>query len=351
VEEELEKVKQLLDSYDSVRTLIGEIAQWQNVGSKTEAPTLEVNTDKTKNVLNMLNISRENLAAIIQHVTELQVVDKIKELKEKYKKKSICLAGGIFANVLINKKIKELGFEDIYIHPAMGDDGLALGACTYYLGQQGVTPEVKNTAFFGPSFSDIQIEKALKQKGVTYYYSNNLEKDVAIRLSRGEIIARFNGRMEYGQRALGNRSILAPAINKDINRALNKKLHRTEFMPFAPISLEEDGSRLYKNLSGTEKATKFMTIAVDCTDICKKQSPATVHIDGTARPQLVGEENPGLRKILLEYKKITGLSSLINTSFNMHESPIVFNPTDAITAYRQSDLDCLAIGNFIVSKE
>lgn len=346
---ELEKVRDFLDKYNGTKSFIGSISRWKYVGSNRRTPVLKVDKGRAKKIFNELGISKENLAAIIQYLTEKQVIETIKQLKVKHSQENVCLAGGLFANVLINKRIKELSFKNIYIHPAMGDDGLALGACANYLVSRGIVPTIEDTIFWGPSYSIDEVEETLKRLGVNYYKPSYLEKDIANRLSRGQIVARFNGAMEYGPRALGNRSILASAIDKNINQILNKKLKRTEFMPFAPITLEEEKNIFYKNVGGSERAMKFMTIAIYCTERCKKENPAIVHVDGTARPQLVGNENDGLREILLEYKKKTALSTLINTSFNMHEKPIVRSPEEAVIAYKQAKLDCLAIEGFIVS--
>ena len=128
-----------------------------------------------------------------------------------------------------------------------------------------------------------------------------------------------------------------------------ERLGRTEFMPFAPVTLFEDRHQCYKNIDGAEYAAMFMTITFDCTDFMKENSPAAVHVDGTARPQLVTpESNPSYYRILSEYKKRTGIPSVINTSFNMHEEPIVCSPSDAIRAFQLGKLDYLAMGPFLI---
>ena len=155
--------------------------------------------------------------------------------------------------------------------------------------------------------------------------------------------------MEYGPRALGNRSILYQPNDVKVNDWLNDKLKRTEFMPFAPVTMSDHANRCYKNLKGLEYTAKFMTIAVDCTDFMKETSPGVVHVDGTARPQLVSrDDNSSYYEIIEEYYKITGIPGIINTSFNMHEEPIVCSPEDASRAFIQGKLDYLAIGPFLV---
>ncbi len=174
---------------------------------------------------------------------------------------------------------------------------------------------------------------------------------VASLLANKDIVIRVNGRMEFGPRALGNRSILFNCSDKSVNKWLNKKLKRTEFMPFAPATLYIDSKKMYNKLEGGLAASSFMTMTFNCTKRMKKESPAAVHIDGTARPQLITKENnPDFFKILIEYKKLTNKSSLINTSFNMHEEPIVSSAEDALRAFEESQLPWLAIEDYLIGK-
>jgi carbamoyltransferase len=142
---------------------------------------------------------------------------------------------------------------------------------------------------------------------------------------------------------------LYPAKDPEVNQWLNKQLGRTEFMPFAPAALMEAGHRLFRNLGGCEKAAEFMTVTFDCTDEMKRLCPAAVHVDGTARPQLVSERtNPSFHRIIKAYEARTGTPSVINTSFNMHEEPIVGSPDDAVRAFLLGNIDYLAAGSFLV---
>lgn len=187
--------------------------------------------------------------------------------------------------------------------------------------------------------------------GLRYEEPEDLAARIARCLHEGRVIARFAGRMEYGPRALGNRSILYHARDPEVNQWLNHRLGRTEFMPFAPVTLYEARQRFYKNIDGCADAAEFMTITVDCTDAMKELCPAAVHVDGTARPQLIRRDvNPGYYAILEEYEKLTGTPTLINTSFNMHEEPIVCTPEDAVRAFLEGGLDGLAIGPYLVMR-
>ena len=155
--------------------------------------------------------------------------------------------------------------------------------------------------------------------------------------------------MEYGPRALGNRSILYHAREPEVNQWLNHQLGRTEFMPFAPACLAEEAQNLFVGIEGCEKTSEFMTITFDCTDAMKQHSPAAVHVDGTARPQFVtAQSNDSFHQILGHYYALTGVPVLINTSFNMHEEPIVCSPADAVRAFLLGNIDYLAIGSFLV---
>ncbi len=203
--------------------------------------------------------------------------------------------------------------------------------------------------FLGPGFSEDEIVAALKRAQLPFTHYSVIEPKLAMLLAAGKVVARFDGRMEYGPRALGNRSILYHAKEPAVNQWLNQRLGRTEFMPFAPATLAEKRADCYLNTCGGEYAAEFMTLTFDCTDEMKRDSPAAVHVDGTARPQLVTpQSNPGFHRILNEYYKLTGIPTLINTSFNMHEEPIVCSPDDAIRAFLQGNLDYLAIGSFLV---
>jgi carbamoyltransferase len=206
-----------------------------------------------------------------------------------------------------------------------------------------------DTVYFGPDYSEADIRAVLEREGLKYERSDEIEERIAELLATNAIVGRFNGRMEYGPRALGNRSVLYPAREPEVNQWLNKQLGRTEFMPFAPACLAEEAPKLFKNLSGCEKTAEFMTITFDCTDEMKCHSPAAVHVDGTARPQLVRpDRNQSFYRILKAYQARTGIPVLINTSFNMHEEPIIGSPDDAVRAFLLGNIDYLAAGPFLV---
>jgi len=298
---------------------------------------------------NLRKFKREDLAAAFQKRLEVCVTEVVKYALKRYKVDKIALSGGVVANVKLNQRIHELaGIKEIYIHPGMGDEGLVLGAALY---KADLFVKLKNL-YLGSSYSDREVLKAIKKYGVSHKKIKNIEKEIARLIFEGKVVGRYLGKMEYGPRALGNRSILCEATDPTINATLNKKLKRTEFMPFAPVALKEFAHKCFKNLKGAEYTAGFMTITFDCTPYMKKKCPAVVHVDGTARPQIIEKsQNPSYYKILKEYYKLTSIPALINTSFNMHEEPIVCSPDDALRSFITGALDCLAIDNYLVWKE
>jgi carbamoyltransferase len=301
---------------------------------------------------NLSKFTKEDVAAFAQNHFEKILVDMV-ESQILDKKTNVVLSGGNFANVRLNQKISEIdGVKSVYIMPAMGDGGLAVGAALWeYWSNKKWNHKLLSLAYLGPEYSDEEIQDILNFEKLSFEKKSNISKYVAEMMASGKIVGRFNGRMEWGPRALGNRSILASAKDELINQTLNDRLNRTEFMPFAPIILEDYASEYFLGYKSTDLAPRFMTITYDVAESKKDSIAAAVHVDGTARPQVVRKnENSTLYKVLDEYNKLTGVPSVINTSFNMHEEPIVCTPNDAIRAFKEGAVDVLAIGNFIVER-
>jgi carbamoyltransferase len=301
------------------------------------------------------DFSPADLSSSIQELLEENVVSFCNHWINQSGIGDVALAGGVFANVKLNQRIHELeSSRSIFVHPGMGDDGLAVGAALFvenWLAGYRLQKTIQDVCL-GGSFSEKDINKSLEYHGFKPVNLNDsIEKEAAKLLLEGKVVARFEGGMEYGPRALGNRTIMYQATDPTVNKWLNERLIRTEFMPFAPVTLWEDRDECYLNVSGAEETARFMTITFDCTESMKKKCPAVCHVDGTARPQLIREEdNPSYYKILKEYKKISGLSSIINTSFNMHEEPIVHTPDDALRSFKRGNLDALIIGEQLIVK-
>jgi carbamoyltransferase len=299
----------------------------------------------------LAGFSREDIAAGVQKVLEDVETRYLKDNIPNPAGTAIVLSGGVAANVRLNQKIRDLGFRDVYVFPHMGDGGLAVGAC--YAANSATTGSGRNQpltdVYLGTGYTDAEIEAALAASGFRWHRSTAVEREVAEQVEAGKIVARFSGRMEYGPRALCNRSILYKADDPQVNTWLNQRLKRTEFMPFAPVLLREDAPRFLEHYDAAHSvAASYMTITYDVTDLCKRTAPAIVHVDGTARPQLVDREtNPSMFGILTEYKKLRGFSIMVNTSFNMHEEPIIRTPSEAVESVKQAELDVLAIGDYI----
>lgn len=299
------------------------------------------------------DFDRADLAASVQRHTERLVAAFVEYWLERTGPADVALAGGLFANVRVNQTIHQLpGVRRCFVHPGMSDAGIGVGAALAAHYERGSETEVDTrcleTVYLGPAYGEEEMETALRATGVPYERPERLACEVAALLAGGAVVARFDGRMEYGPRALGNRSILYRADDPSANTWLNQALHRTEFMPFAPVVLEEAAARCFNGIEGAERSARFMTMTFDCTPWMKEHCPGVVHVDGTARPQTIrAEDNPGLYAILAEYERLTGVPVLINTSFNLHEEPIVCSPRDALRAFRRGHLDYLAMGPFL----
>ena len=289
-----------------------------------------------------------DVAAAYQHVLEIVACNVVRHWAKQTGCSAVVLSGGVTANVKMNQRIHEIeGVEDTFVYPNMGDGGCGTGMAVH-LSWPGGIGEPLPDVFLGPSYSDREILEELQREGLEFSRPENLAREVAARVHDGQVVARFSGRMEYGPRALGNRSILYHAREPEVNHWLNQRLGRTEFMPFAPVTLWESRHDCYRGCAGAEHAAQFMAITFDCTDRMRETCPAAVHVDGTARPQLIKRDvNPEYYDIVKEYSQLSQIPSLINTSFNMHEEPIVCSPQHAVRAFVQGHLDCLAIGPFL----
>jgi carbamoyltransferase len=293
--------------------------------------------------------AKRDVAAAYQRVLEEIVQVTLRYWLDRTGLTKVVVSGGVHANVKLNQRMREVeGVEAIFVYPNMGDGGCATGAAMLVAGHAACSGRGLDHAYLGPDYSESQIEAALRREGLAFEFHGEIEERVGELLAEDAIVGRFTGRMEYGPRALGNRSVLYPAQDPAVNQWLNHQLGRTEFMPFAPAALADASSSLFLNVAGCEKTAEYMTITFDCTTEMQRMCPAAVHVDGTARPQLVSERtNPSFAKILRAYHRRTGIPAVINTSFNMHEEPIVCSPADAIRAFLLGNLDYLAIGPFL----
>ena len=301
------------------------------------------------------NFSREDIAAGIQIHSEKLTLEYIKAIINKFspnKKINLFLAGGIFANIKINQKIAELDeVKSCFVFQNMGDGGLSAGgALGVYFHENSKVNKKKHDMYLGSSNKQ-EIKNILKNSKFSIIQPENKFKFIASKLNENKIIGIFRDKMEYGPRALGNRSIICSPKNSEINDVLNLKLKRSEFMPFAPCVLSEDFETYFQSKLKVEDF-QYMTFTCRTKQICNEKTPAIVHIDGSARPQAVfKEKNRFLFEILKAFKNETGIGMLINTSFNVHEEPIVETYEDAIKASKESSLDYLILNNEILENK
>lgn len=274
----------------------------------------------------------------------LQYLDDLHKLYPEYKK--IAVAGGIFANVKMNQKINELDWVDeLYVYPPMGDSGLALGAALKKSAElnEWKTKRFENV-FLGNEYSEEEISKELQNYNFKKEKFN--PKKVAKLLDDGNIIGCFRGRIEHGPRALGARSILVRATDKEMHEKLNERLKRHEIMPFAPIILGDEIDNICLNTK-SKMTAEFMTLCYTLKEEWADKIPAVVHrVDNTLRPQLVYKErNKFFYDILNEYFKISKIPTLLNTSFNGHGEPIIFHLDQPLNHLRDGTVDYLVLGD------
>lgn len=284
----------------------------------------------------------EDIACTGQKIFEDKVIQLIRNLHQRVPHtRKLALSGGIFANVKLNKKINELEeFDEIFVLPPMGDEGLAFGCCLGTL--KKIHPEfipfrIPNM-FLGNEYSSEQVLKAadgFNRAELDFDYISSLLKEK-------KILAIYQGRSEHGARALGNRSIICDPSHPETYDILNGKLERNDYMPFAPAVLDEDVDMIFE-LKKSKYSAEFMTLLVDTKPEWKDKIPTVVHpIDKTARIQIVTEKsNPLFYKILKSYKQVSGAGILVNTSFNIHNEPIVETPENAFNHLRNGIIDYL----------
>lgn len=304
----------------------------------------EINDDKKFQL-------KADFAASGQKILEEIYFHYINLLHDLTGQENLCISGGVALNSLANGKIKNKSkFLNIYFFPACGDDAIAVGAAylAYYADFKDRFINNNQTSFLGENYSNEDILKSLKKfNNVKYYKSGNKYKETANFLNFGEIIAWFQGKSEFGPRALGHRSILANPKNPKIKDYINKEIKQREtFRPFAPAVL-------YKYQEEYFESNEYLPYMSQVVDVKKNKIvdiPAVVHIDNTARVQSVDERNFELYQLLIEFYKISKLPILLNTSFNIKNMPIVENPDDALDCFSKSFIDYLVIGDFICKK-
>lgn len=292
-----------------------------------------------------------NIAASIQYVLEERVLEIAEYAARLSPSANLCLGGGVALNCLMNKRLVEAGpFENVYIMPVANDAGCSIGAAFYIYNQLLKKPKtfMLEHVYLGPEYSDTDYRSALEKNNLIWRRSENIFEETARLLSEGNIVGWFQGRMEGGPRALGNRSMLADPRKSSMQEKINLRIKNREyFRPFAPSILEEHVDDYFFR----KTSTPYMIVVSDVKEDKKTRIPAVVHADGTARPQVVCKKtNLRYHKLISEFYQITGVPVLLNTSFNESE-PIVCSPDDAINCYLRVGLDVLVLGDYIVVRE
>lgn len=297
---------------------------------------------------------RQNYSNTLQQLTEDLFLNYLEDLHQRYPDYTkLCFAGGLFANVKLNQKINELDWvEEIYVLPCMGDEGLSLGSAIFMSNQVGdwKYPKKLQNLFLGTKYSDEEIETISKNFNVIRNEYN--PKQIANDLNNGAIVGWFQNGFEFGPRALGARSILVRPTDKETHSELNKRLKRNDVMPFAPSILSEHFDEIFYP-SKSKYTAEFMTLCYQTKDEWIPKISAVIQkSDKTARPQIVvKDKNPEYWNILNEYYKVSGIPLLLNTSFNIHNEPIINHPQYAFRSLVDRVIDKLVIGNYVYTSK
>jgi carbamoyltransferase len=347
----------ILALYQEIRNHQLPLCTWVGFLDEQVPAFVDVNEFLRRQWRATLGYSDADVARGTQDIFEHAVLTVIDRVVVKHGRSlPLVLAGGGFANVKLNMQIARLGFPATFVCPPMGDEGLAIGAPALKLAEahaaEAATRTRRATMFLGPDI-DADIESVLAGAGVRARRKFDLAACVVDALVGSQVVAIARGRAEFGPRALGNRSVLCTAADPTVNDWLNGKLDRTEFMPFAPVLRIENAPRSFdtNTLEACRGSGYFMTTCLRARPEFAALHPAVVHVDGTGRPQFVSVSNhPLLWEVLRRYEERTGLWALINTSFNMHEEPIVTGAEDVLAAFFTAGLDVLVLGDWVIRK-
>lgn len=296
-----------------------------------------------------------DVAIALQIATEEIFINLAKRVKRWTNSKYLCLAGGVALNCVANGFLSRAKiFDNLYVQPAANDAGTSIGAAylIWYHILKNPRKHFFQTPYLGPEYSNTQIENVLKENNLIYKKSEDIAYETANLLTQGNIISWFQGRMELGPRALGNRSLLADPRHKETVELINVKVkHRESFRPFCPSVLLEEAKEWFELPEPLPEITPYMLGTFNVLPNKKDLIPAVVHFDGTCRIQTVDSKiNPRYHSLITQMQKLTGVPVVLNTSFNDRE-PIVCSPEDAVSTFLKTEIDYLAIGDFLVSKK
>lgn len=300
------------------------------------------------------NHTREELAAAAQrHLEEMMLALILPHLRQTGLAR-VCLAGGVFANIVLNQKIRELAeCREVFVYPNMSDGGLCVGAVYDWYWRQGIRPHGEfPTLYQGPVIQAASLAAKLRGAGLTVDEPPDLAGRVAELLARDKMVGLVQGATEFGPRALGHRSVLCSPFDPAQNQRLNQRMRRSEFMPFAPAIAAEWAGECLQDYDPACLSARHMTLSFRVTDAFAANSPAVVHVDGTARPQVVcWEDNPFFHELLHRWRQLTGGLSLLNTSFNFHEEPILASEEDVVQVATTDIVDVLVCPPFIAGAD
>jgi len=295
-----------------------------------------------------------DLVAAVQKVAEDVSIEILNNIQSKTQSKNIIVAGGFFMNSVLNGKILEkTQYENIHIGGSPDDSGISIGSALYGLvfdkNQKTILPKLQHN-HYGFEFSDNDIISELKKRKIKFTIVDDVEVFAAKKLREKNIIAWFQGKSEFGQRALGNRSILADPTFDDVKDKVNSSIkYREGFRPFAPSVLEEKENIYFHIVKGQH--SYFMEKVFMFKDEYKDKLPGVVHFDGTGRIQSVSKKtNPKYHKLICEFEKLSGYAIVLNTSFNINGMPLVESPSDAIDCFYKSGIDYLVMNNIVIEK-
>lgn len=292
----------------------------------------------------------KDVAASAQAHLEQLMIKTVQYFMRKYEQKKLCLAGGVSLNCVANQKIMNADcVESLFVFPASSDAGIAVGAAYLAAVEHGEKPLKMENAYWGNAFSQDQIATVLKQSQIPYELVSDVAQKAAEDIASSKVVGWFQGNMEFGPRALGNRSILANACDPSMQDIVNQKIKlRESFRPFCPSVLEEDMDLYFE---GKQKMAPYMTITYDVKDSAKDIIPSVVHVDQTARIQTVNKsQNPLFYQLLSHLKLLTEHGVVMNTSFNVANEPIVTTPREALASFYGSGIDVLYLGDFRITK-
>src|SRR5690349_3907272 len=289
-----------------------------------------------------------DLACSVQRVLEEVLLDLVAWLRQRTDSENLCLAGGVALNCVANSKIyQQAGFTNVWVQPASGDAGTALGAALALAGESGEPISPMPSAQLGRGFSDEEIEATLREAALPYERPADYPKAVGAALARDQLVGWFQGRAEFGPRALGGRSLLADPRHVENLERLNTVKGREQFRPVAPMVLAERASEIF---SGGPIPSPYMLFMHDVADEWRARIPAVTHVDGTARIQTVDCSNTLLHATINRFAERTGVPVIVNTSFNTSGRPMVDSPRDALECFGSAPIDVLAIGPFLVRR-